>query len=136
MKRTTLLNRHLSLLIASLGHMDEIIVADAGLPIPQAVNVIDLAIIPGLPSFFDVLQAIRSELAIEKAVWAEEAGQAFTNELKIELDAWSLEIGKPILYSTISHQAFKIRSRDAITIIRTGEIMPFANLILVSGVVF
>lgn len=136
MKRTTLLNRHLSLLIASLGHMDEIIIADAGLPTPQTVNVIDLAIIPGLPSFFDVLKAIRSELAIEKAIWAEEASLAFTNDLKIELDSWSLEIEKPILGSTISHQAFKARSRDAIAIIRTGETTPYANLILVSGVMF
>ena len=32
MKRTHLLNRHISRLVAELGHMDEIIVADAGLP--------------------------------------------------------------------------------------------------------
>ena len=48
MKRTALLNRHLSALVAELGHLDEITVADAGLPVPDGVRVIDLAVVAGL----------------------------------------------------------------------------------------
>ncbi|MGB1961888.1 MAG: RbsD/FucU domain-containing protein, partial [Candidatus Puniceispirillaceae bacterium] len=52
MKRGALLNRHLSQLVASIGHLDEITIADAGLPAPSGVAVIDLAVSPGIPSFF------------------------------------------------------------------------------------
>ncbi|MDN3720716.1 RbsD/FucU domain-containing protein [Roseibium salinum] len=38
--------------MASLGHMDEIVVADAGLPVPANVGVIDLAVSPGIPGLF------------------------------------------------------------------------------------
>ncbi|MEH6403649.1 MAG: D-ribose pyranase [Sneathiella sp.] len=136
MKRTPLLNRHLSSLIASLGHLDEIIIADAGLPAPKGVDVIDLAIIPGLPAFFDVLRALKSELVIEAAICAEEAGTALVEKMKEEMDDWSEECRQPISFSKVSHLVFKERSVNAKAIIRTGETTPYANLILVSGVSF
>ena len=42
MKRTGILNRHLSAATASLGHTDEVVIADAGLPIPDGPTVVDL----------------------------------------------------------------------------------------------
>ncbi len=59
MKRTALLNRHLSALVAELGHLDEITVADAGLPVPDGVRVIDLAVVAGLPTLFQLISALR-----------------------------------------------------------------------------
>ena len=43
MKKTPLLNIVLSRLIASLGHGDIVVIADAGLPVPKGVELIDLA---------------------------------------------------------------------------------------------
>ena len=37
---------------------------------------------------------------------------------------------------TVPHAAFKERTRSARAIIRTGEFTPYANIILVAGVVF
>ena len=51
MKKHGILNSALSGLIASLGHTDLLVVADAGLPIPPGVPVIDLAVRCGVPSF-------------------------------------------------------------------------------------
>ncbi len=136
MKRTLLLNRHLSALIATLGHLDEIIVADAGLPIPEGIRVIDLAVSAGLPGFFDVLNAIKTELAIEGAVYAEEASNELSDNVQSLLDDWSVETAKSIRSGTMSHEAFKTRSQTAKAIIRTGETTPYANVILISGVVF
>ena len=52
----------------SIGHLDEITVADAGLLAPGGVAVIDLAVSPGIPVFFDVVSALSSEMVIGGAV--------------------------------------------------------------------
>ncbi|TYC67066.1 D-ribose pyranase [Stappia sp. BW2] len=136
MKRTALLNRHLSALVASLGHMDEIVVADAGLPVPAGVDVIDLAITPGVPTFRELLAALQSELVIEGAVWAEEASDDLSSLMQREVDFWASETGKEIAVSRLSHEAFKQRTQKARAVIRTGEVTPYANIILISGVAF
>ena len=136
MKRTKLLNRHLSALVARLGHLDEILIVDAGFPAPAGVEVIDLAVVPGLPRFVDVLHALRSELCIEAAIRAEEAGTDFVDNIKWALDDWSTDLDHPIAFSQTPHDDMKQRAKQAKAIIRTGETTPFANLILISGVVF
>ena len=136
MKRTALLNRHLSALVASLGHLDEIVVADAGLPVPDGVRVIDLAVNPGVPGFHELLTALRSELVIEGAVWAEETSVQLSTLMQSEVDFWASETGKKITVSRLSHEDFKHRTRKARAVIRTGEVTPYANIILISGVAF
>ncbi|WP_305983736.1 D-ribose pyranase [Roseibium sp. MMSF_3544] len=136
MKRTALLNRHLSELIASLGHMDEIIVADAGLPVPQGVRVIDLAVSEGVPGFQDVLRALRSELVIESAIWAEEASANLSAVMQEEIALWSRQAARDVAVSRLSHAEFKRRSSHVRAIIRTGEFTPYANILLRSGVPF
>jgi len=136
MKRTQLLNRHLSALIASLGHLDEIVVADAGLPVPDGVTVIDLAVSPGVPRLRDVLAALRSELVIEQALWAEEASETLAGVMQAEVNLWRDQTGKPVDTARLPHEAFKQRSASARAVIRTGETTPYANIILVSGVAF
>lgn len=136
MKRTKLLNRHLSKLVASLGHLDEIVVADAGLPVPPNVGVIDLAVSPGVPGFFDVLDALVDEMIVEQAVFANEASQDLATEIEVRLAHWAAETGKPIEHVRVAHDALKAQSARARAVIRTGECTPYANLILVSGVPF
>jgi D-ribose pyranase len=136
MKRTALLNRHLSELVASVGHMDEIIVADAGLPVPLGVRVIDLAVSAGVPGFLDLIKALRTELVIEGAIWAKEASSEVSAMMQSEVDAWSLETDRKIDVSCLTHAEFKQRSARARAVIRTGEVTPYANIILISGVPF
>ena len=136
MKRTALLNRHLSSLVASLGHLDEIVVAEAGLPVPAGVKVIDLAVTAGVPSFRELLTALKSELVIEGAVWAEEASAELTSLMQHEVASWAEETGKAITVSRLTHEAFKHRTQTARAVIRTGEVTPYANIILISGVAF
>ena len=136
MKRTKLLNRHLSKLVASLGHLDEIVIADAGLPVPPNVGVIDLAVSPGVPGFFDVLEALIDELIVEQAIFADEASPELTTEIEVRLAHWAAETGKPIEHVRVPHDALKVRTGQARAVIRTGECTPYANLVLVSGVAF
>ena len=136
MKRTPLLNRHLSQLVASLGHLDEIVVADAGLPVPEGVPVIDLAVMAGVPRFWDVLVALRTELVVETACYATEASENLRQGFIDHLGLWAAASGKPVAREGMTHAEFKLRSAQAKAIIRTGECTPYCNIILVSGVPF
>jgi D-ribose pyranase len=131
MKKTTLLNSALSEVIAKLGHGDMLVIGDAGLPIPDGPQRIDLAVCRGVPDFNAVLAAVLSEMQVESAVVATELGQA--NPILRAMLVPQLA-GAEI--SEIDHEAFKVLTGKARAIIRTGECTPYANIILRSGVVF
>jgi len=131
MKKTALLHGELSGLIASLGHGDGLVIADAGLPVPPDTRCIDLAVTRGVPSFIEVLIAVLSEMQVEHAGCAEEL--ATRNPAVAALLADALR-GVPL--ATTPHERFKSMSAGARAIVRTGECSPYANVILFAGVVF
>ncbi len=131
MKKTGILNKDISEVVASLGHTDTIVIADAGLPIPVETRRIDLALKANLPPFLDTLEVILQEMQVEEAIVAEEmkkvSPQVYDEVARLLGDM-------PI--AVVPHEAFKERTRTARAIVRTGEFTPYANVILVSGVVF
>lgn len=131
MKKTTLLNAQLSYTIATLGHTDKLVVADAGLPIPATVERIDLALTAFIPTAIDTLRVILAEMQVESAIMAEEVklrNPKFLSEVQALLG------DTPIRF--VPHTEFKQLTEDAAAIVRTGEFAPYANVILSSGVVF
>lgn len=54
MKKTAVLNEHISKAIATIGHFDLLTINDAGMPIPNDHRRIDLAVTKNLPRFIDV----------------------------------------------------------------------------------
>ena len=58
MKKTGLLNPALNHMIARLGHTHTFVIADCGLPIPENIPVVDLALTFGIPRFQDVVAAV------------------------------------------------------------------------------
>ena len=131
MKRTPLLHAELSHVIASLGHGDMLVIGDAGLPIPEGPRRIDLALTPGVPRIAEVLRAVLAEMQVERSVLAEEAlgaGRA--------LPGWYPQQQLALMPETVPHEDFKRLSAGARAVVRTGECTPYANVILVSGVVF
>lgn len=124
-----LLNPALLAQLAGAGHTDLVVVADAGLPLPRGVPVVDLSLVPGTPSFADTTSAILSALAVESAVIAaESAGQPAEAQLAALLD------GLPV--NVVSHAQLKELSQQAHVIVRTGECSPYANVALVAGTAF
>ncbi|MGM0414781.1 MAG: D-ribose pyranase [Bacillota bacterium] len=132
MKRGELLNTYISSLIADLGHKDKIVIADAGLPVPEGVEKIDLAVSCGLPGFVPTLKAVLSEYEIEAGILAEE----IKSENPMILDEILAIVPSAIEPEYVSHQDFKRLTKDCKAVIRTGECSPYANIILVSGVTF
>lgn len=139
MKKSTLLNADLSYLVATLGHTDEITICDAGLPIPDEVQRIDLALTHGIPSFLETVRVILSESQIEGVVMAKEFAEvspehhtALLNELRMEEESCE----KSIRITYLSHEEFKDRTLHSRAVVRTGECTPYANVIFQAGVVF
>lgn len=132
MKKNGILNSDISKVLSDLGHTDKIVIADCGLPVPEGVKKIDLSLTEGVPSFSDVLKVILQEMQVEKAILATEItsensdlDEAVQNFLQENIE---------IIYT--SHEELKRRTKEAKTIIRTGEATPYANVILHSGVIF
>ncbi|UVL54550.1 D-ribose pyranase [Pseudomonas sp. B21-035] len=134
MKKTPLLNIALSRLIASLGHGDILLIGDAGLPVPAGVELIDLALTPGIPDFASTLRIVLTEMQVESHVLAEEILQHQPPGLTaVEQLTAKGELGARRL---LSHEEFKQLSRSARAIVRTGECQPYSNIALVAGVTF
>jgi D-ribose pyranase len=131
MKKTSLLHGELSQLVASLGHGDAVVIADAGLPVPRGTRCIDLAVTRNVPSFEQVLDAVLSEMQVERADHAVEmrtSSPALDALLRARLEGVPLQ--------AVSHEVLKQRSASARAIVRTGECTAYANVILYAGVVF
>ncbi|WP_459502458.1 D-ribose pyranase [Bacillus sp. C1] len=131
MKKHGVLNSEIAAVLASLGHTDTIVIADCGLPIPDGVKRIDLAVELGKPSFLDVLQVVLDDMAVEKLTLAEEI-TVNNEEVNREIEASLNEVA----FEYVSHEEFKELTRQAKAIIRTGEATPYANIILHAGVIF
>lgn len=131
MKKIGVINKEISSIIAGMGHMQMLTVCDAGLPIPVGVQRIDLALKEGLPGFVETLEVISKELKVEKIIVASEMAR-----ISPEIRERMLNIFPEETVVEISHEKFKELTKESVAIIRTGEYTPYANVILVSGVVF
>ena len=131
MKKTPLLNRDISEVIAGMGHRDMLVVADAGLPIPANVRRIDLAVRAGLPGFIEVLQAVLEELKVEEAIVASEMEERSPRML-----AQLMEVLRGVPINSVIHENLKLQTARSRAVVRTGEFTPYANVILIAGVTF
>ncbi|HLO29191.1 MAG TPA: D-ribose pyranase [Anaerolineales bacterium] len=131
MKKTTLLQSDLSYIIATLGHLDTLVIADAGLPIPAEAVRIDLALTRDIPRAVQTLRVVLDEMKVEKVILAEEVKERNPRFLA---EVQELLPGVPVEF--VTHSELKTRTASARAVVRTGEFSPYANVILVSGVVF
>lgn len=129
MLRTTLLNTHLVRALSSAGHGQFVVIADAGLPCPPNVPVIDISVVPGLPGFREVTRAILAEMPAESCIAAVESQNSeIFRDLAGELAHLPMRV--------VTHEDFKSLLQAASVIVRTGECTPYANLAIVAGTTF
>lgn len=132
MRRSGLLHAELNRVIAAMGHTDTLVIGDVGLPVPHGVPCIDLAVLPGTPSFAAVFEAIYAELAVESVTLAREIHAK--NPSMAALGKRLADDG--LVVDEISHDDFKRLTARAVAVVRTGETSPYANVILHAGVTF
>ena len=115
-------------MLASAGHTDELLICDAGYPVPVGVPTVELAYRPGQAPFLDVLSAVVATIHVERAVIAAE-----------DVDDLGSAIDHLLVWSPadrVPHQALKERARTCRGVIRTCEYTRYANVILTVGVAF
>ena len=125
--------------LASMGHGDELVIADANFPAASlARRLIPLAGV----SAPDALDAILTVLPLDDFV----AQPAMTMEVAGDPDAVPEPVREFAAVFTrhelgdtdighLDRESFYARARMAFAIVRTGELRPYGNILLVKGVV-
>lgn len=131
MKKTKVINSDISRVIAQMGHFDKLSVGDAGMPVPAGTEKIDLAVDNGIPSFTQVLLNVLEELEVQRIYLAEEIK---TENPKMLESIQEIMPNVPVTF--IPHSEMKQDLNNCRAFIRTGEMTPYSNIILESGVVF
>ena len=133
MKKAGILNSDISRVLSYLGHTDTICIGDCGLPIPDEVERIDLALCFGEPTFMRVLEIVVQDMKVEKIVLAEEIK---TQNPTVLAQIEELFAGQNVEVEYVSHTELKHQTQDCKAVIRTGETTPYANVILQAGCIF
>ncbi|MDF3983857.1 D-ribose pyranase [Luteibacter sp. PPL201] len=132
MRRTGLLHAELNRVIAAMGHTDLLVIGDVGLPVPPGVPCIDLAVVPGTPSFAAVFEAVYAELAVERVTVANDI-HAKNHALVAVAERLARD---GVAVDECAHDELKRISERAVAVVRTGETAPYANIVLHAGVTF
>jgi D-ribose pyranase len=128
-KKSGILNPALSHLLASTGHSDYFTITDRGFPVPAGPERIDLALVDGIPTVLEVLEAVQSEWEIDRIVITEEMQLASPDQVT-KLAAL---LGSAVPIQQMSHLEFKRLAQTSRATVRTGDTVPYANIIVVSG---
>ena len=133
MKKQGILNSDISRVLSYMGHTDTLCIGDCGLPIPDEVERIDLALCFGEPTFMRTLEIVAGDMKVEKIVLAEEIKEKNPDVLgKIQTYFASQDVEVEF----VPHTELKARTQDCKAVIRTGETTPYANIILQSACIF
>lgn len=129
MLKTGLLNPHVLSLIARVRHTNTLVIADRAFPSWPMIETVDLSLVDGVPTVLQVLAAIRPNFVVGEVFMAEEFLQANSPATR-KMFAAGLR-GMKLTHE--AHIDFKQRVPGAIGLIRTGDTVPYANMILVSA---
>ena len=129
MLRTGILNPHIRSLLARVRHTNTLVIADRGFPFWPGLETVDISLVDDIPTVLDVLCAIRSNFQIARAWMAEEFLRV--NDVAVQRKFREALDGVPLAFEP--HMEFKKRVPFAVALIRTGDTIQYANVILESG---
>jgi len=124
-----ILNPQINSLISRVRHTNTLVIGDRGFPFWPMTETVDIALVDDIPQVLDVLSAIRENFVIGRIFMAEEFLQENSEQTRDEF-AKAME-GVPVTYEP--HIEFKRRVPSAIGLIRTGDTIQYANMILESA---
>ena len=129
MLKTGILNPALLDLLARIRHTNTLVIADRGFPFWPEIETVDLALVDGVPTVAQVVDAIKANFTIGQVFAAEEFQTV--NEPAVRKALAHRFKGIPLTFEP--HVDFKKRVPRAIGLIRTGDSIPYANLIIESA---
>jgi D-ribose pyranase len=121
-----LLNPEVAALVRRVNHTQLLLIADRGFPVPPLPHVIDLSLTSDIPTVPQVLAAVLPDLPADRLIVAEEQQAA-------SAERWEEHHGGPRRVEAVPHLEFKRLARHAVGCIRTGDSVPYANVLVVGG---
>jgi D-ribose pyranase len=129
MINTGILNPHILSLLARVRHTNLLVISDRGFPFWPTIETVDISLMDDIPTVLQVLDAIRPNFTIGEIYMAQEFLQVNTVQVR---DAWVRAThGIPVVHE--AHIVLKKRVPNAIGLIRTGDTIQYANMVLVSA---
>ena len=129
MIRTGILNPRILSLLARVRHTNALVIADRGFPFWPQIETVDLSLVDDVPTVLQVLAAVRAHGSYCQAHMAQEFQKKNSAATRAAFEK-GLN-GIPTQFEP--HVEFKKRAPGAIGLIRTGDTIQYANLILISG---
>jgi len=129
MLKSGILNPSVLELLARIRHTNALVIADRGFPSWPNIQTVDLSLVDDIPTVLQVLGAIRPNFDVAQAYMARE----FKSHNAAAIQSRFAKAFGDIPVRFEPHVAFKKRVPDAIGLIRTGDSIPYANMIVVSG---
>ena len=124
-----ILNPQINSILARVRHTNMLVIADRGFPFWPMIETVDISLVDGIPTVLQVLQAILPNFEISEIFMAQEF-------LKVNPPDICQAFAKAIAHIPLRYEAhveLKQRVPGAIGLIRTGDTIQYANMILVSG---
>jgi D-ribose pyranase len=129
MLKTGILNPALNSLISRVRHTNTLVIADRGFPSWKQVETVDISLVDDVPRVLDVLAALLPHFVCGCAYIAEEFEQNNTAET---VERLKTTLGG-IRIVQLPHTELKQRVPLATGLIRTGDTIAYANIILESA---
>jgi D-ribose pyranase len=129
MLKSGILNPAIHSLLSRVRHTNTLVIADRGFPFWPQIETVDISLVDDIPQVLDVLRAIRANFTIGQVFMAEEflKSNSTGTARKFERDLSGIKtIFEP-------HIEFKKRVPGAIGLIRTGDTIQYANMIIESA---
>ena len=129
MLNTGILNPQILSLLARVRHTNALVIADRGFPFWPMIETVDISLVDDVPTVLQVLAAVRANGSYNQAYMAREFQKS---NFKIMQRKFARGLkGIPVKFEP--HVEFKKRVPGAIGLIRTGDTVQYANMILISG---
>jgi D-ribose pyranase len=129
MLQSGILNPNINSLLARVRHTNTLVIADRGFPFWPQIETIDISLVDDLPRVLDVLKAVRANFVVGRAWMAEEFLRE--NDAKTKQAFGDALAGVELVHEP--HVEFKRRVPLAIGLVRTGDTIQYANIILESA---
>ncbi len=124
-----ILNPAILSLLGRVRHTNTLVIADRGFPFWPQIETVDISLTDDVPTVLQVIAALRPEFNAVRAFMAREFLKH--NDIPVRSAFQKALSGIPTVHEP--HLEFKKRVPEAIGLIRTGDTIQYANIILVSG---
>jgi D-ribose pyranase len=129
MVNTGILNPHILSLLARIRHTNALVISDRGFPYWPQIETVDISLVDDVPTVTQVIAAVRRNHNFTQAYMAKEFQKANSKTVREQFASALSQV--PVEFE--AHVDFKKRVPGAIGLIRTGDTVQYANVILISG---